>query len=228
MIESLLIANRGEIASRIIRTARRMGVRTIAAYSTADADAPFVKQADSAVAIGAAPARESYLSAEKILAAAKSSGAAGIHPRYGCLSDNAEFADAVLQAGLIWVGAPPAAIRAMGLKDAAKALMMRAHVPVTPGYLGADQDPQALKSEATAIGYPVLIKAVAGGGGKGMRRVEGEPGFEEALASCRREAAAAFGDDRVMIEKYILSPRHIEVQVFGDTHGQIEIGRAHV
>jgi 3-methylcrotonyl-CoA carboxylase alpha subunit len=221
MIESLLIANRGEIASRIIRTARRMGVRTIAAYSTADADAPFVRQADSAVAIGAAPARESYLSADKILAAAKSSGAAGIHPGYGFLSENAEFADAVLHAGLIWVGAPPAAIRAMGLKDAAKALMMRAHVPVTPGYLGADQDPRALKSEASGIGYPVLIKAVAGGGGKGMRRVESESGFDEALVSCRREAAAAFGDDRVLIEKYILSPRHIEVQVFGDTHGQI-------
>jgi len=221
MIESLLIANRGEIANRIIRTARRMGVRTIAAYSSADADAPFVKQADCAIAIGAAPARESYLSADKILAAAKSSGAAAIHPGYGFLSENAEFADAVLHAGLIWVGAPPAAIRAMGLKDAAKALMMRAHVPVTPGYLGADQDPKALKSEASAIGYPVLIKAVAGGGGKGMRRVEGESGFDEALAACRREAAAAFGDDRVLIEKYIRSPRHIEVQVFGDTHGQI-------
>src|SRR6266404_5758406 len=221
MLESLLIANRGEIASRIIRTARRMGVRTIAAYSAADAGAPFVKQADAAVAIGAAPARESYLSADKILAAAKSSGAAGIHPGYGFLSENAEFADAVLHAGLIWVGAPPAAIRAMGLKDAAKALMMRAHVPVTPGYLGADQDPRRLKSEASAIGYPVLIKAVAGGGGKGMRRVESESGFDEALASCRREAAAAFGDDRVLIEKYILSPRHIEVQVFGDSHGQM-------
>src|SRR6202795_1862171 len=221
MIESLLIANRGEIASRIIRTARRMGVRTIAAYSTADAEAPFVKQADCAVAIGAAPARERYLCGDKMLAAAKSSGASAIHPGYGFLSENAEFADAVLHAGLIWVGAPPAAIRAMGLKDAAKALMMRAHVPVTPGYLGADQDPQALKSEASAIGYPVLIKAVAGGGGKGMRRVEGESGFDEALVSCRREAAAAFGDDRVLIEKYILSPRHIEVQIFGDTHGQI-------
>ncbi|MEA3107328.1 MAG: 3-methylcrotonyl-CoA carboxylase alpha subunit [Gammaproteobacteria bacterium] len=221
MIESLLIANRGEIASRIIRTARRMGVRTIAAYSAADANAPFVKQADAAIAIGAAPARESYLSADRILAAAKSSGASGIHPGYGFLSENAEFAEAVQNAGLIWVGAPPAAIRAMGLKDAAKALMMRAQVPVTPGYLGADQDPKALKSEASAIGYPILIKAVAGGGGKGMRRVEGVSGFDEALASCRREAAAAFGDDRVLIEKYIRSPRHIEVQVFGDTHGQI-------
>ena len=144
-----------------------------------------------------------------------------IHPGYGFLSENAEFAEAVCGAGLIWVGAPPAAIRAMGLKDAAKALMMRAQVPVTPGYLGDSQEPRRLQAEASAIGYPVLIKAVAGGGGKGMRRVEDEADFEAALASCRREAAAAFGDDRVLIEKYIRSPRHIEVQVFGDTHGNI-------
>jgi len=221
MMESLLIANRGEIARRIIRTARRLGVRTIAVYSAADAQAPFVREADTAVAIGAAPARESYLSVDKILAAAQSSNAAAIHPGYGFLSENAAFAEAVQAAGLIWVGAPPAAIRAMGLKDAAKALMMRAQVPVTPGYLGESQDVRRLKSEASAIGYPVLIKAVAGGGGKGMRRVEADAGFEESLASCRREAAAAFGDDRVLIEKYISSPRHIEVQVFGDTHGQI-------
>jgi 3-methylcrotonyl-CoA carboxylase alpha subunit len=221
VIESLLIANRGEIARRIIRTARRLGIRSIAVYSAADSNAPFVKEADVAVAIGAAPARDSYLSTEKILAAAKSSAAAAIHPGYGFLSENAAFADAVQEAGLIWVGAPPAAIRAMGLKDAAKALMMRAQVPVTPGYLGESQEARRLKSEASAIGYPVLIKAVAGGGGKGMRRVEDEAGFEEALASCRREAASAFGDDRVLIEKYIRSPRHIEVQVFGDTQGQI-------
>jgi 3-methylcrotonyl-CoA carboxylase alpha subunit len=221
VIESLLIANRGEIARRIIRTARGLGIRSIAVYSAADSNAPFVKEADVAVAIGAAPARDSYLSTEKILAAAKSSAAAAIHPGYGFLSENAAFADAVQEAGLIWVGAPPAAIRAMGLKDAAKALMMRAQVPVTPGYLGESQEARRLKSEASAIGYPVLIKAVAGGGGKGMRRVEDEAGFEEALASCRREAASAFGDDRVLIEKYIRSPRHIEVQVFGDTHGQI-------
>ncbi len=221
MIDSLLIANRGEIARRIIRTARRLGIRTIAVYSAADAHAPFVKEADLAVAIGAAPARESYLDGGKILAAAKSNGAAAIHPGYGFLSENAAFAEAVREAGLIWVGAPAAAIRAMGLKDAAKALMMRAHVPVTPGYLGENQDARHLKAEASAVGYPVLIKAVAGGGGKGMRRVDDEAGFEEALASCRREAAAAFGDDRVLIEKYIRSPRHIEVQVFGDTLGQI-------
>jgi len=221
MLESLLIANRGEIARRIIRTARRLGVRTIAVYSTADRHAPFVREADVAVAIGEAPARESYLSAEKILAAAAATGAAGIHPGYGFLSENAEFAEAVQQAGLIWVGAPPAAIRAMGLKDAAKALMMSAHVPVTPGYLGESQDPGRLQREASSIGYPVLIKAVAGGGGKGMRRVDEEGAFTDALASCRREATAAFGDDRVLIEKYIRSPRHIEVQVFGDSHGNI-------
>ena len=221
MIESLLIANRGEIARRIIRTARRLGVRTIAVYSAADAGAPFVREADTAVAIGAAPARESYLDPAKILAAAAASGAAAIHPGYGFLSENAAFADAVLAAGLVWVGAPPAAIRAMGLKDAAKALMTAAQVPVTPGYLGADQNPQRLRSEATALGYPVLIKAVAGGGGKGMRRVDDAAHFEGALQSCRREAAAAFGDDRVLIEKYILAPRHIEVQVFGDTQGNV-------
>jgi 3-methylcrotonyl-CoA carboxylase alpha subunit len=221
VIESLLIANRGEIARRIIRTARRLGIRTIAVYSAADAAAPFTREADSAVAIGASPARESYLCGDKILAAATLHGAAAIHPGYGFLSENAGFAEAVQAAGLIWVGAPPAAIRAMGLKDAAKALMLRSQVPVTPGYLGESQDAQRLKSEAAAIGYPVLIKAVAGGGGKGMRRVEEAAGFEEALISCRREASAAFGDERVLIEKYVRSPRHIEVQVFGDTHGQI-------
>jgi 3-methylcrotonyl-CoA carboxylase alpha subunit len=219
LMESLLIANRGEIARRIIRTAQRLGVRTIAVYSAADRDAPFVREADSAVAIGESAARESYLSMDRILAAAKSSGAAAIHPGYGFLSENAAFAEAVQATGLLWVGAPAAAIRAMGLKDAAKALMIRAGVPVTPGYLGESQDATRLQSEAAAIGYPVLIKAVAGGGGKGMRRVEQADGFQDALASCRREAAAAFGDGRVLIEKYILAPRHIEVQVFGDTHG---------
>jgi 3-methylcrotonyl-CoA carboxylase alpha subunit len=221
VIESLLIANRGEIACRIIRTARRMGIRTVAVYSAADARAPFVRQADAAIAIGDAPARESYLSAEKLLAAAQASNAQAIHPGYGFLSENAGFAESVLRAGLVWVGAPPAAIRAMGLKDAAKALMLRAGVPVTPGYLGEDQGARRLRDEASAIGYPVLIKAVAGGGGKGMRRVDDAAAFEGALASCRREAAAAFGDDRVLIEKYVRAPRHIEVQVFGDTQGQV-------
>jgi 3-methylcrotonyl-CoA carboxylase alpha subunit len=221
MMESVLIANRGEIARRIIRTARRLGVRTIAVYSDADARAPFVGEADTALPIGPAPARESYLLPAKILAAAAASGAAGIHPGYGFLSENAAFADAVAAAGLIWVGAPAAAIRAMGLKDAAKSLMTRSGVPVTPGYQGDDQGAERLQQAAGAIGYPVLIKAVAGGGGKGMRRVDEPAAFAAALASCRREAAAAFGDDRVLIEKYIQAPRHIEVQVFGDVHGQI-------
>ena len=219
VINSLLIANRGEIACRIIRTARRLGIRTIAVHSEADAHMPFVRDADQAVCIGPAPARESYLVQERILEAAKASGAEAIHPGYGFLSENAEFAEAVQAAGLIWVGAPPASIRAMGLKDAAKALMIEAGVPVTPGYMGDDQRPEHLKAEAERIGYPVLIKAVAGGGGKGMRRVDAAPDFLDALASCQREAASSFGDDRVLIEKYILGPRHIEVQVFGDTHG---------
>ncbi|MBO9575674.1 MAG: acetyl/propionyl/methylcrotonyl-CoA carboxylase subunit alpha [Sphingobium sp.] len=221
MLTSLLIANRGEIACRIIRTARAMGIRTVAVYSDADAKALHVREADEAVHIGPAPARESYLDGAKIIAAAKQAGAEAIHPGYGFLSENADFAQAVLDAGLIWVGPSPASIRAMGLKDAAKKLMQDAGVPVTPGYLGDDQSPARLAEEADKIGYPVLIKAVAGGGGKGMRRVDAPADFADALVSCRREALAAFGDDRVLIEKYILSPRHIEVQVFGDTHGNI-------
>ncbi|MDQ1230001.1 acetyl/propionyl/methylcrotonyl-CoA carboxylase subunit alpha [Sphingomonas sp. SORGH_AS_0879] len=221
MFDSLLIANRGEIACRIIRTAREMGLRTVAVYSEADADALHVRLADEAILIGPAPARESYLVADRILAAAKDSGAEAIHPGYGFLSENAGFAEAVIAAGLVWVGPNPDSIRAMGLKDAAKARMIAAGVPVTPGYLGEDQSPDRLAAEADAVGYPVLIKAVAGGGGKGMRRVDDRAAFAEALASCRREAAASFGDDRVLIEKYILSPRHIEVQVFGDRHGRV-------
>jgi 3-methylcrotonyl-CoA carboxylase alpha subunit len=221
MITSLLIANRGEIACRIIRTARRLGVRTVAVYSDADAKALHVQQADEAVHIGPSPARESYLVGERIIAAAKATGAEAIHPGYGFLSENADFAQAVIDAGLVWVGPKPHSIRAMGLKDAAKKLMAEAGVPVTPGYLGEDQNPERLQAEADAIGYPVLIKAVAGGGGKGMRRVESAAEFQDALISCKREAASSFGDDRVLLEKYILSPRHIEVQVFGDSHGQI-------
>lgn len=221
MIASLLIANRGEIACRIIRTARAMGIRTVAVHSDADRDALHVRQADEAVHIGPSPARESYLVGERIIAAAKATGAEAIHPGYGFLSENAEFAEAVTAAGLIWVGATPHSIRAMGLKDAAKRLMADAGVPVTPGYLGDDQSPDRLHAEADAIGYPMLIKAVAGGGGKGMRRVEASADFADALASCKREAASSFGDDRVLLEKYILSPRHIEVQVFGDTHGNV-------
>ncbi|MDF8333657.1 acetyl/propionyl/methylcrotonyl-CoA carboxylase subunit alpha [Novosphingobium cyanobacteriorum] len=221
MIKSLLIANRGEIACRVIRTARRLGIRTVAVYSDADAQALHVRSADEAVHIGPAPARESYLVGERIIAAARATGAEAIHPGYGFLSENAEFALAVLDAGLVWVGPKPHSITAMGLKDAAKARMIAAGVPVTPGYLGEDQSPERLQTEADAIGYPVLIKAVAGGGGKGMRRVDAAADFAEALASCRREAASSFGDDRVLIEKYILSPRHIEVQVFGDSHGNV-------
>jgi len=221
MITSLLIANRGEIACRVIRTARRLGIRTVAVYSDADAKALHVRMADEAVHIGPSPARESYLRGDKIIEAAKQTGADAIHPGYGFLSENADFAQAVIDAGLVWVGPKPDSIRAMGLKDAAKKLMSEAGVPVTPGYLGEDQDPARLKSEADAIGYPVLIKAVAGGGGKGMRRVDEAAQFMDALESCKREAASSFGDDRVLIEKYILSPRHIEVQVFGDSHGNV-------
>ncbi|KKC24952.1 acetyl/propionyl/methylcrotonyl-CoA carboxylase subunit alpha [Sphingomonas sp. SRS2] len=221
MIKSLLIANRGEIARRIIRTARKMGIRTVAVHSDVDAGMPFVREADEAVCIGPAPARESYLVQAKIIDAAKATGAEAIHPGYGFLSENAEFAEAVEAAGLVWIGAPASSIRAMGLKDAAKKLMIAAGVPVTPGYMGDDQSPEHLQAEADRIGYPVLIKAVAGGGGKGMRKVDAAQHFADALLSCQREAASSFGDDRVLIEKYILGPRHIEVQVFGDKRGNV-------
>ena len=221
MIGSLLIANRGEIARRIIRTARRLGVTTIAVYSEADANAPHVREADKAVLIGGAMARDSYLKGDVILQAAKDAGAQAIHPGYGFLSENAAFAQAVMDAGLVWVGPPPSSITAMGLKDAAKRLMSEAGVPTTPGYLGDDQSLERLQSEANKIGYPVLIKAVAGGGGKGMRKVEAAANFERDLAACKREAANSFGDDKVLLEKYATSPRHIEVQVFADNHGQV-------
>ncbi len=221
VMNSLLITNRGEIACRVIRTARSLGLRTVAVYSDADAKALHVRMADEAVHIGPSAARESYLVGSKIIEAAKATGAEAIHPGYGFLSENADFAQAVIDAGLIWVGPKPDSIRAMGLKDAAKKLMAEAGVPVTPGYLGENQDPRQLRQEADAIGYPVLIKAVAGGGGKGMRRVDDEAQFDDALESAKREAASAFGDQRVLIEKYILSPRHIEVQVFGDAHGNV-------
>ena len=221
MFKSVLVANRGEIARRVFATARRMGLETIAVYSEADADAAHVADADRAVPIGPAAARESYLVPEKIIAAARASGAEAIHPGYGFLSENADFADAVVAAGLVWIGPPSSAIRAMGLKDAAKALMQKAGVPVTPGYLGEDQAEASLAKEAARIGFPVLIKAVAGGGGKGMRRVDDAGGFEAALGAARREAKAAFGDDRVLLETYVTRPRHIEVQVFGDAHGNV-------
>jgi len=221
MFKSVLVANRGEIACRVFRTARRMSIRTIAVYSEADAKALHARAADEAVLIGPAPARESYLDAAKVLAAAKATGAEAIHPGYGFLSENADFAEAVTAAGLIWIGPPPAAIRAMGLKDEAKKLMIAAGVPVTPGYLGEDQSEATLTAEAARIGYPVLIKAVAGGGGKGMKRVDRAEDFAAGLASAQREGQSSFGDPRVLIERYITRPRHIEVQVFGDQHGNV-------
>ncbi len=221
MIKSLLIANRGEIACRIIRTARAMGIRTIAVYSDADSKALHVRQADEAIHIGLSPANESYLVGAKIIAAAKESGAEAIHPGYGFLSENADFAQSVIDAGLIWVGPKPHSIRAMGLKDAAKILMQEAGVPVTPGYIGDNQEPQYLAKQADEIGYPVLIKAIAGGGGKGMRKVDNPADFADSLTSCQREAKASFGNDIVLIEKWIESPRHIEVQIFGDSHGNV-------
>ncbi|MCV0416390.1 MAG: acetyl/propionyl/methylcrotonyl-CoA carboxylase subunit alpha [Brevundimonas sp.] len=221
MFKSVLVANRGEIACRVFRTAKRMGIRTVAVYSEADVDALHVREADEAVLIGPAPARESYLDGAKVLAAAKAVGAEAIHPGYGFLSENADFAEAVTAAGLVWIGPDPKSIRAMGLKDAAKQLMIEAGVPVTPGYQGADQSEETLTAEAARIGYPVLIKAVAGGGGKGMKRVDDPADFAAGLASAKREGAAAFGDDRVLIERYITRPRHIEVQVFGDRHGNV-------
>jgi 3-methylcrotonyl-CoA carboxylase alpha subunit len=219
MFKSLLIANRGEIACRVMRTARRLGIRTIAVYSDADAGSPHVAMADQSVRIGPAAARESYLSIEAILAAARATGAEAIHPGYGFLSENPGFADACAAAGIVFVGPPASAIRAMGLKDAAKALMMKAGVPVVPGYFGDDQSPEHLAREAARIGYPVLIKAVAGGGGKGMRRVDAAADFVKALEGAQREALSAFGDARVLVEKYVSTPRHIEIQVFADGHG---------
>ena len=219
MFASVLIANRGEIACRIARTAKRLGMRTIAVYSEADRDALHVRLCDEAHPIGPPPAAESYLVAGRIIEAARKSGARCIHPGYGFLSENAEFAEACAAAGVVFVGPPPAAIRAMGLKDRAKALMQKAGVPVVPGYHGDKQDAAFLKQKAQEIGYPVLIKAVAGGGGKGMRRVERPVEFEAALESAQREAKSSFGDARVLVEKYIAAPRHIEMQVFADSHG---------
>jgi 3-methylcrotonyl-CoA carboxylase alpha subunit len=221
MFNSVLIANRGEIAVRIARTARRLGLRVIAVHSEADADALHVRVADEAHLIGPPPARESYLLAERLIEAARRSGAQCIHPGYGFLSENAEFAQACAAAGIVFVGPPPDAIRAMGLKDRAKVLMEKAGVPVVPGYHGELQDPKFLKEKAYQIGYPVLIKAVAGGGGKGMRRVDKHAEFDAALESAAREAQSAFGDPRVLVEKYITAPRHIEMQVFADGHGNV-------
>jgi 3-methylcrotonyl-CoA carboxylase alpha subunit len=219
MFAKILIANRGEIACRVIRTARRLGIATVAVYSDADAGALHVTSADEAVHIGASPAAESYLDGARIVAAAKATGAEAIHPGYGFPSENPDFVEQVTAAGLVFVGPSAASIRAMGLKDAAKRLMERAGVPVVPGYHGEDQGLVLLAGKAREIGYPVLIKARAGGGGKGMRRVDHPDHFAEALSSAQREAKAAFGDERVLVEKYVEKPRHIEVQVFGDNFG---------
>jgi len=220
MFKTILIANRGEIACRVAATARKMGMKTIAVYSDADAQSKHVASCDLAVRIGAAPASESYLKSEVILAAAREYGAQAIHPGYGFLSENADFAQACTQAGIAFVGPPVGAIAAMGDKSAAKNLMEQAGVPLVPGYHGENQSPEFLRQQADEIGYPVLIKASAGGGGKGMRVVETSQDFEAALASCQRESQASFGDARVLLERYLQKPRHIEIQVFADAHGQ--------
>ena len=219
MFTTLLIANRGEIACRVAATARRLGIRTIAVYSDADAGAKHVVSCDAAVHIGGSAARESYLKSDTILQAALAQGAQAIHPGYGFLSENADFASACAKAGVSFVGPPPSAIAAMGSKSASKTLMEKAGVPLVPGYHGDNQDPEFLKQQADLIGYPVMIKASAGGGGKGMRVVTGAQDFAGALASCKRESASSFNDDRVLIERYVQQPRHIEIQVFCDSQG---------
>ncbi|MFQ3622011.1 MAG: biotin carboxylase N-terminal domain-containing protein, partial [Acetobacteraceae bacterium] len=221
MFRSVLVANRGEIACRIFRTARRLGMRCLAVYSEADAESLHVELADEAYPIGPAPAAESYLRAERIIDAARRAGAEAVHPGYGFLAENADFAEACESAGLVFVGPPAAAIRAMGSKAAAKALMERVGVPLVPGYHGDDQTDARLAGEAERIGYPVLIKASAGGGGRGMHIVERAEDLADAIAAARRVAKAAFGDDRLLLERYLRRPRHVEVQVFGDAHGTI-------
>ena len=219
MFKKILIANRGEIACRVAATARRMGIQTVAIYSDADAHAKHVQACDEAVHVGGSAPKDSYLGWERILQAAQDTGAQAVHPGYGFLSENEDFAKACAAAGLVFIGPPASAILAMGLKAESKRLMEAASVPLVPGYHGADQDPALLQREADRIGYPALIKASAGGGGKGMRVVEKSEDFAAALASCQREAINSFGSDAVLIEKYVQRPRHIEIQVFGDTHG---------
>ncbi len=219
MFKKILIANRGEIACRVAATARRLGIRTVAVYSEADANAQHVAACDEAVLIGGPAPRDSYLQAARILDVAKATGAQAVHPGYGFLSENEDFAQACADAGIAFIGPPPSAIAAMGSKSAAKALMEKAGVPLVPGYHGDDNDPNFLAGQAERIGYPVLIKASAGGGGKGMRRVDKPEDFVAALASCQREAKSSFGDDHVLVERYVTRPRHIEIQVFGDTQG---------
>ena len=220
MFDKILIANRGEIACRVAATARRLGIRTVAVYSEADANARHVLACDEAVGIGGAAPRDSYLRADRILEVARATGAQAVHPGYGFLSENAGFAQACADAGIAFIGPPPAAIRSMGSKSAAKTLMGQAGVPLVPGYHGEDNDPDLLAREAQRIGYPVLIKASAGGGGKGMRRVDAAADFAAALASCQREAQSSFGDAHVLVERYVTRPRHIEIQVFADSQGQ--------
>ncbi|WP_339879359.1 acetyl/propionyl/methylcrotonyl-CoA carboxylase subunit alpha [Pseudidiomarina gelatinasegens] len=219
MLQKLLIANRGEIACRVIRTARDLGIRTVAVYSDADRNAQHVQLADESIHIGPAPSAESYLVIDKIIAAAKETGADAIHPGYGFLSENEEFADACASNNIIFVGPPTSAIAAMGSKSAAKSIMSEAGVPLVPGYHGSDQNVETLRSEAEKIGYPVLLKAAYGGGGKGMRVVETAKQFDEALSSAKREAQASFGNDKMLVEKFIGNPRHVEIQVFCDEHG---------
>src|ERR1700682_2149097 len=219
MLRSVLIANRGEIAVRVIRTARALGLRTIAVYSDADRDALHVKLSDEAHHTGPAPARASYLDIARIIEVARKARAECIHPGYGFLSERPELVEGCIAAGIVFVGPPPAAMRAMGSKSEAKALMAKAGVPVVPGYHGERQEPQFLKQKAYETGYPVLIKAVAGGGGKGMRKVDKQIEFDSALASAQREAESSFGDRRVLVEKVVENPRHIEIQVFADNHG---------
>lgn len=238
MFDKILIANRGEIACRVAATCKRLGIASVAVYSDADANAKHVAACDEAVHIGGSAAADSYLRIERIIDAARATGAQAIHPGYGFLSENEDFAHACEAAGIVFIGPPVDAIAAMGSKAAAKALMHAAAVPLVPGYHGDGQDAGDLHREADEIGYPVLLKASAGGGGKGMRVVERSDDFPAALASCQREAASSFGNDRVLIEKYLTRPRHVEVQVFGDTHGNtvylfdrdcsVQIGRAHV
>ncbi|MDP3335541.1 MAG: biotin carboxylase N-terminal domain-containing protein, partial [Rhodoferax sp.] len=219
MFNKILIANRGEIACRVAATARRMGIKTVAVYSDADAHAKHVAACDESVHIGGSAPKDSYLRWEKIIEAALATGAQAVHPGYGFLSENEDFAKACAAAGLVFIGPPASAIQAMGLKAESKQLMERAGVPLVPGYHGADQAPALLQLKADEIGYPVLIKASAGGGGKGMRAVDKAEDFAAALDSCKREAINSFGDDAVLVEKYVLRPRHIEIQVFGDTQG---------
>jgi acetyl/propionyl-CoA carboxylase alpha subunit len=221
MIKKLLVANRGEIARRVMRTCRALGIRTVAVYSDADAHAPHVEEADEAVRIGPAPSLESYLSIDRLLAAAAATGADAVHPGYGFLAENADFAERCAAASLTFVGPPPQAIRRMGSKVGAREIMSAAGVPVVPGVSGAWLDPASIRVAAQTVGFPLLIKASAGGGGKGMRLVREASALTESLAAAQREAQRAFGDDTVLVERYFDAPRHIEVQIFGDAHGRV-------